>query len=49
MGDLVTDVEGAVNNGLPACWINLDNRSLFEEEWKPVIPHEITDLSKLMN
>ncbi|WP_311753902.1 5-amino-6-(5-phospho-D-ribitylamino)uracil phosphatase YigB [Proteus columbae] len=50
VGDhLVTDVEGAVNSGLQACWINLDNRSLFEEGETRVMPHiEITDLSKLV-
>ena len=50
VGDhLVTDVEGAVNSGLQACWINLDNRSLFEEGETRVMPHiEITDLSKLI-
>ncbi|MEQ4794186.1 HAD-IA family hydrolase, partial [Klebsiella variicola subsp. variicola] len=50
VGDhLVTDVEGAINSGLQACWINLDNRSLFEEGETGVMPHiEIRDLSKLL-
>lgn len=49
VGDhLVTDVEGAIRSGLQACWINLDNRSLFQDAETRVMPHiEITDLSKL--
>lgn len=50
VGDhLVTDVEGAVKSGLQACWINLDNRSLFTEGETRVMPHiEITELAKLI-
>lgn len=49
VGDhLVTDVEGAIRSGLQACWINLDNRSLFQDGEARVMPHvEITDLTKL--
>lgn len=51
VGDhLVTDVEGAIHSGLQACWINLDNRSLFVDNQTRVMPHiEITDLNDLAN
>lgn len=49
VGDhLVTDVEGAIRSGLQACWINLNNRNLFQNNETRVIPHiEINDLRYL--
>ena len=51
VGDnLLTDVNGAINNGLLACWINIFNQDIFHLSDARCLPHiEISQLSELEN
>lgn len=47
--DLITDVAGAVESGLQACWINDRQRNLMQEPDARVLPHiEISRLASLL-
>lgn len=46
--DLVTDVAGAIRQGLQACWINDHNKNLIDEPSGCLLPHiEISRLDSL--
>lgn len=51
VGDnLLTDVNGAINNGLLACWINIFNQDIFHLADARCLPHiEISQLPELDN
>ncbi|WP_085246660.1 5-amino-6-(5-phospho-D-ribitylamino)uracil phosphatase YigB [Gilliamella mensalis] len=51
VGDnLLTDVNGAINNGFLACFINIYNRDILHLDDARCLPHiEITQLSELEN
>lgn len=51
VGDnLITDVNGAINNGLLACWINIMNQDIFHLADARCLPHiEISQLLELEN
>ena len=51
VGDnLLTDVEGAINSGMQACWINLDQKNLMGEKDVRLLPHvEISQLASLLS
>lgn len=51
IGDnLNTDVEGAIRSGMQACWINLDQRNLLQDEEARLVPHvEISRLDSLIS
>lgn len=51
VGDnLFTDVNGAINSGLLACWINIFDQDIFHLADARCLPHiEITQLSELDN
>ncbi len=51
VGDnLLTDVEGAINSGMQACWINLDQKTLMGEKDVRLLPHvEISQLASLLS
>ncbi|UDG81236.1 5-amino-6-(5-phospho-D-ribitylamino)uracil phosphatase YigB [Candidatus Hartigia pinicola] len=50
VGDnLVTDVKGAINSGMQACWFNLNNKTLIQKTNTYLLPHvEISQLSSLL-
>lgn len=50
VGDnLLTDVEGAINSGMQACWINPSQKTLMEENDVRLLPHvEISQLESLL-
>lgn len=46
--DLTTDVAGAINNGLQACWLNQSQQNLLQEPTARILPHiEIYHLASL--
>lgn len=48
VGDnLLTDVEGAINSGMQACWINTGDKTLMEEKEVRLLPH--VEISKLVS
>lgn len=51
IGDnLYADVQGAINSGMQACWINESGTDLYQQRLARVVPHiEITQLSELNN
>lgn len=51
VGDnLLTDVEGAINSGMQACWINTNQKTLMEEKERRLLPHvEISRLDSLLS
>jgi FMN hydrolase / 5-amino-6-(5-phospho-D-ribitylamino)uracil phosphatase len=51
VGDnLYTDVMGAINAGMQACWLNLTGQDIYYQADMQVLPHvEITDLAVLEN
>jgi len=51
VGDnLYADVQGAINSGMQACWINEFDIDLYQQRLARVVPHiEITQLSELNN
>ncbi|MCO6524425.1 MAG: 5-amino-6-(5-phospho-D-ribitylamino)uracil phosphatase YigB [Candidatus Schmidhempelia sp.] len=51
VGDnLYTDVFGAVNAGMQACWLNLTGQDIYHQSEMQVLPHvEITNLAELEN
>lgn len=51
VGDnLLTDVEGAINSGMQACWINTEQKTLMEEKEGRLLPHvEISRLDSLLS
>ncbi|MTC70637.1 5-amino-6-(5-phospho-D-ribitylamino)uracil phosphatase YigB [Providencia sp. wls1914] len=51
VGDnLLTDVEGAINSGMQACWFNVDHMTLMDEKEGRILPHvEICRLDSLLS
>lgn len=51
VGDnLYTDVMGAIDAGMQACWLNLTGKNIYYQADRQVLPHvEITDLAALEN
>lgn len=51
IGDnLITDVAGAVDCGMQACWINVIGSDIFQQSDAQILPHvEIAQLSELYN
>lgn len=51
VGDNITaDVQGAVNSGMQACWINITKMDIYQQPEARVLPHfEIKELSELNN
>lgn len=51
VGDnLITDVQGAINSGMQACWINIADIDIYQQAEASVLPHvEIKQLSELKN
>lgn len=51
VGDhLYADVQGAINSGMQACWINLSDTNIYQQNEATLLPHvEINQLSELNN
>lgn len=51
VGDnLTADVQGAINSGMQACWINIPQINIYQQSDARVLPHvEINQLSELKN
>lgn len=47
--DLTTDIQGALQSGMQACWLNTKNSNLLTTNESDILPHvEITGLASLI-